>query len=324
MADARNYIGPDAVKGASVSIAATVIDGAAAEAIGKPNNYWPSANPLKHGLKDHVAIVTGVDNATCRAICVALAQQGVNVFGIYLTHGNTNNIDQSAEWHNKMLGLQKHITGLGVRFDYGIANIHDYNEMGLFAQNVVRKFGKVDIIIADTHIATAEISTDQQHRSQAMGEDILHASSLLEAFVPLMMRQNYGRIVTISSRRHKGNEGLAGSASQWALTGLVKSAASALSAHNVTVNAVMHDYSPKPAASAENWRQGAGRLERDSIRHHKTETLSPTGRTFTTENQVPDTDAVASTVVFLVSEAAGIVSGAVYDGTGVRMQQYSS
>lgn len=322
MANAGNYSGPGTVKGASANIAATVIDGAAAAAIGKPNNYGPAANTFKYDLKGRIAIVAGVNNTVCRAICVALAQQGVNVFGIYLSNGNSDNINQPAGWQYKMPGLQKHITDLGAWFDYARVSVRDYNEMGLLAQNIARRFGKVDIVIADTNMASAEISADHQHRSQSMGEVILHASGVLEAFVPLMMQQNYGRIVAISSARHNG--GLAGSASQWALTGLVKSAASALSAHNVTVNVVMHDQWPKPAAVAEDWQQGARGPEADSIRHHKTGTLSPIGRAFTTENQIPDTDTVASTVVFLVSDAAGIVSGAVYDSTGVRIQQYSS
>lgn len=130
-----------------------------------------------------------------------------------------------------------------------------------------------------------------------------------------------GRIIVTSSTqgRHGMCNGSAYSASKWGLLGLMKSAAFELGAHHITVNAVVPGLIDTPLTRNDaRYRQtlqeaNAGTVPPGPLEPHAVETL-----TKKTPLGVPwiSPDAVAAVYVFLASDAAHMVSGAIYDVTG--------
>ena len=170
---------------------------------------------------------------------------------------------------------------------------------------VVQALGGIDILVANAGITGPnhkvwEYPVDDWR--QVVDVNLTGVFLCCRSVVPLMIRQNYGRIVNTASIAGKeGNPNASAySASKAGVIALTKSLGKELAGHNIAVNCIT------PAAAKT-------RIFEQMTQEHVDYMLSkiPRGRFLLTEE-------IASMVAWLVSEENSFTTGAVFDLSGGR------
>jgi len=179
---------------------------------------------------DQVAVVTGAGRGIGQAIALRLAGEGAKLAVISRTASNAQNTA------DKIDAIQS-----GTARVYAV-DVADGNAVAEICAQIVRDFGKVNILVNNAGITRDRLSM----RMPEADWDLVLDTNLKGAFHFIhnlqrpMMKQSYGRIINISSV--SGLVGQAGqvnySASKAGLIGLTKALAREVAGRNVTVNAV--------------------------------------------------------------------------------------
>ena len=231
------------------------------------------------------AIVTGGGKGIGRAVCLALAEQGVNVAVNYAG-------SQSAAEETAALCQEKGVQAMAVQADVAQADQVE----ALFAK-ATEAFGRLDILVNNAGITRDNliVRISEEDFDAVLSTNLKGAFLCCKKAARLMMRQRTGRIVNISSVvALRGNPGQANyCASKAGLIGLTKSLAKELSSRHVTVNAV-----------------APGFIDTDMTR------VLPEAARDAILSQVPlgtfgHPEDVAAAVAFFASEQAGYITGQV-------------
>ena len=231
------------------------------------------------------AIVTGGGKGIGRAVCLALAEQGVNVAVNYAG-------SQSAAEETAALCQEKGVQAMAVQADVAQADQVE----ALFAK-ATEAFGRLDILVNNAGITRDNLIVRicEEDFDAVLSTNLKGAFLCCKKAARLMMRQRTGRIVNISSVVGlRGNPGQANyCASKAGLIGLTKSLAKELSSRHVTVNAV-----------------APGFIDTDMTR------VLPEAARDAILSQVPlgtfgHPEDVAAAVAFFASEQAGYITGQV-------------
>ncbi|MCC6345957.1 MAG: SDR family oxidoreductase, partial [Nitrospirales bacterium] len=147
------------------------------------------------------------------------------------------------------------------------ADVRSSGEVAAMAQEVFRRWGRVDVLVNNAGIVRDSLLVRQREEEwdAVLAVNCKGAFNTIRAFAPLMTEG--GHIVNISSYSGlKGKEGQAAySASKAALLGLTKTAAVELAGRGIQVNAVLPGYLPTAMGSG-----AAGAMEKareDSLLH---------------------------------------------------------
>ncbi|TMW65067.1 hypothetical protein Poli38472_009234 [Pythium oligandrum] len=139
------------------------------------------------GENAHVAIITGAARGLGKAWAIALAARGVRVVA--------NDNDQDHSLVDKVVDVIKSRGGIAV------ADYHCATEGAKLVDAVVKRFGRVDILINN-----ATVIRDGSFRKIMLENwDAVYRSSVLGTFAvtqavwPLMRKQKYGRIINCTS-----------------------------------------------------------------------------------------------------------------------------
>ncbi len=241
------------------------------------------------GFKDRVAIVTGGTRGIGLATARALALEGCHV-GVC---GRSVDSLRAADAEG-LFACQ--------------ADLNDEHQTTAFVDSVHAKFGRLDILVNNAGGSLGgggfQVSTLDQWR-RVMDINLFSALVASKAAVPHMQQRHWGRIIHISSIWGKeGGGGAAYNAAKAALISLSKAMARDLANDGILVNTVAPGSVLFPGGGWDKRMQAdpqgiAAFVERDL----------PLGR-------FGRPDEVARTVVFLASEAAGLISGSciVVDG----------
>jgi 3-oxoacyl-[acyl-carrier protein] reductase len=231
-------------------------------------------------LAGKVALVTGAARNIGRAIAIALAEAGTTV----AVNARAAKDDVEA--------VAKEIRDAGGTAEVFMADIADGNAVKGMVDAIVKKFGKVDILVLNASIRkeTAFIDMSFEEWRSLLSITLDGSFHCTKACLPSMIAAGGGSIVTLggmtalsgAKRRVHGSVGKHG------LWGMTRALAKELGEHRINVNCV--------APGQMNTERAAGRSERAPV------TNVPMGRRAEPEE-------VAAMVRYLCTPAAAMVSG---------------
>jgi SDR family mycofactocin-dependent oxidoreductase len=122
------------------------------------------------------------------------------------------------------------------------ADVRDPAQVQAVVDEAVSDFGRIDILLANAGVSAGlpiQIATSEMW-DEVVGTNLTGVFNAMKAVAPVMIEQNYGRIVATSSMlgRFAMPSMAPYVASKWGVIGLVKTVAQDLAAFGVTVNAV--------------------------------------------------------------------------------------
>lgn len=244
-------------------------------------------------LKDRVAIVTGAATGIGAAIAHRLACAQASVAVADLDIG-------AAEKTAGLIRAQTNSTAFPVFMD-----VTDPACVQQAVQSVLKRFGRVDILINNAGIAGRAAPLWEQNLDewrQVIEVNLFGIVYCCRAVIDAMRTQGYGRIVNIASIAGKeGNPNMtAYSASKAAVIGFTKSLAKEVATEGICVNAV------SPAV----------------VRTRILEQLTPAQIEYMTEKipmrRTGSPEEIAAVVHFLASTDCSFVTGQCYDASGGR------
>jgi 3-oxoacyl-[acyl-carrier protein] reductase len=237
-------------------------------------------------------LVTGASGSIGQAIAKAFAEAGARV----ALHFHRRR--HAAE------GLLASLTGAGHILVE--ADISDGESVRSLVEKVTAEFGRIHVLVNNAAIyrthAVAEVDYDtwRDNWTQVLAVNLIGAANVCYCVARHMKEQGGGRIVNVSSRGAFRGEPRHTSygASKAGLNALSQSLAVELAPHKIYVTAV-----------APGWVEGGMASETLSLRGESIRQQSPLGR-------VAKQEEVAHTVLFLASQGAEFLTGAVVDLNG--------
>ena len=231
------------------------------------------------------ALVTGGAKGIGRAVCLALAEKGMDIAVNYA--GSAAAAEETAAA----------CRALGVRAVTLQADVRRPENCQKLVEDTVAALGRIDVLVNNAGITadTLMLRMTEADFDNVLATNLKGAFFCTKAASRYMMRQRYGRIVSISSV--VGLHGNAGqtnyAAAKAGLIGLTKSVAKEYAARGVTANVVAPGFidTDMTAAMPESARAAAAA----SI---------PAGK-------VGDAKDVAAAVAFLAGEQSGYITGQV-------------
>jgi NAD(P)-dependent dehydrogenase (short-subunit alcohol dehydrogenase family) len=241
-------------------------------------------------LRGKVAIISGGSTGIGRAIALELARAGAHVGFCFL--------DDGAPSRRAAQDVAREVRQTEVRTHFRACDVRDSRDVGAFVNEVHAELGGVHILVNNAGIGMdGALWNMRDHEWEAVLRTNLDgAFFFIRAVAPYLREQEYGKIVNVASVHGVRAEfGIANySASKAGLIGLTRSAAVELGPKNVNVNAVAPGY-------IRTTRLTAGVPSEILDRAREQSSLGRLG----------DPQDVAVTVLFLVSEAARHITGAV-------------
>lgn len=244
------------------------------------------------GLQGKVAIVTGSARGLGAATARRLAKEGATVVVTDIDRDGTAAMAESLKAEGfKTIGIACDITKSA--------------EVRQLVDVTVAAFGSVHILVNNAGFPRDTLLTKMSEEDWDKVIEVILKGSFLtsKAVMPLMIEQQWGRIVNISSRAYLGNPGQANySAAKAGILGLTRALAIEEGRYNITVNAVAPGFIETEAVKS------LGHFEK--IREAAIK-MAPLRRTGQPED-------IADAVAFLASECAAFITGETLHVTGGR------
>ena len=181
-------------------------------------------------LQNNVAVVTGGSRGIGAAIARKLASMAATVV---ICGRNQSELQQTAAG----------ISSQGSRCEPLVCDVADLRSVEQFAQAVLGKFGRVDVLVNNAGIGSFSgplHTLSPEDWDRVMDTNLRAVYYTIRAFAPRMIEQRSGDIINISSIASKNAlpNGAVYSASKWALNGLTYSVAEELRSYNIRVSVV--------------------------------------------------------------------------------------
>jgi 3-oxoacyl-[acyl-carrier protein] reductase len=258
----------------------------------------PRPQRLYDELRGTGAIVTGGATGIGRAIALELARHGVHIAFNYLDNGD-GRIEAEAE--RTANELRRMVTVVCRSCD-----VRDPESVNAFVSEADQALTGLHILINNAGIARdrALWRMEDDEWAEVIDVNLTGAFNMIRAIAPILRAQQHGKIVNVASVHGLRSEfGLANyAASKAGMIGLTRSAAVELGPSNVNVNAVAPGY-----IRTTRLTDGVSPEVLDRARER------------TVLGRLGDPQDVASVVVFLCSERARHITGAVIPVDGGHM-----
>jgi 3-oxoacyl-[acyl-carrier protein] reductase len=185
-------------------------------------------------LHGRIALVTGGSRGIGRACCEVLAEHGATAVVNYVKGERAANEVAEA------------IVAKGGKADVAGFDVADSNAVATGVDEIVKRHGKVDILIANAGVAIDGLllRIKDEDLETLWAINVRGALACARAVGKSMMRGRWGRIIFMSSVvGEMGNEGQTGyGATKAAVIGAAKSIAREYASRNVTANVVAPGY----------------------------------------------------------------------------------
>jgi 3-oxoacyl-[acyl-carrier protein] reductase len=251
----------------------------------------PHPAALFDDLRGNCAIVTGGATGIGRAIVLELARQGVHIAFNYLDDGD-GRIEEEAE------RTSAELRQLEVRVLCRSCDVRDRHLVESFVQESLNVLGEVHILVNNAGVARdrALWRMEDEEWNEVIETNLSGTFHMIRAVAPIMRANQHGKIVNVSSVHGIRSEfGLANyAASKAGILGLTRSAAVELGPSNINVNAVAPGYIRTTRLTAGVPPEVLDKARERSVLR-----------------RLGDPQDVASVVVFLCSERARHITGAV-------------
>ena len=233
-----------------------------------------------------IALVTGASRGIGRAIAIGMAKRGFDVA--------INDIERQKD---ALQDVAKEIEAAGRRALTVYADVSRKTDVEAMVQKTVDTFGRIDAIVNNAGIL---IASDVEHLKEEHWDSVLDVNAkgtflVVQAVLPHMKKQKYGRIVNIASigGKHGAPEQAHYSASKAAVMGFTRVLAQEVGTFGITANCVC------PGIILTD--MGRVNLEDIAIREAWQEK--------TAMRRIGDPEDVVGPVVFLASDDAAFVTG---------------
>jgi len=192
-------------------------------------------------LKDKVAIVTGAGKGIGKETAIDFAKEGANIVLVSRTEAD-------------LARLSKQIESFGIKSLVVTGDIASEDDVKKIFDASISAFGRVDIIVANAgiHLRKSVINTTVADWDKMMEINLRGTFLCCREAAKIMIKQNYGKIIIISSE-----SGKKGSASQGAYCttkfgqlGLMEVLQDELKDYNINVNAVLPSATDTPLLRA--------------------------------------------------------------------------
>jgi 3-oxoacyl-[acyl-carrier protein] reductase len=240
-------------------------------------------------LSGRVALVTGASQGIGRTCALRLAKDGAT-------------LAVAARNQEKLNELVSEITAAGGTTAAFPLDVCDEEQVKTAVKAILAQFGKLDILVNNAGITRDQLVMRMKRADwdAVLQTNLTSAYLCIQAAIPSMLKQRYGRIINITSVF--GQMGQAGqanySASKAGLIGLTMAIAREVGSRNITCNAVAPGFieTAMTAVLSDEFKQTAVKQ-------------IPLGR-------VGSPDDVASAVAFLASDEASYITGHVLSVNG--------
>jgi len=240
-------------------------------------------------FEGRIALVTGGSRGIGASIATLLAARGARV--IVAARG----LEQAREVASRIEAAGGHARAAEL-------DISSEDSVGNVLPSLLKDFGRIDLLVNNAGVTRDNLVMRIKPRDwdEVIGTNLRGAFLVSRAVIPQMVRNRFGRIVSITSVvGQMGNAGQVNySASKAGLIGMTKSLARELASRNITVNAVA------PGYIETDMTRGLSADQKEKLSD-----LIPLARLGTPED-------VAETAAFLLSEAASYINGAVINVNG--------
>jgi 3-oxoacyl-[acyl-carrier protein] reductase len=247
---------------------------------------------MKIDLTGKTAVVTGGAGQLGRTMCRTLAECGANIAVCYL-----NSKDMAERIADEIVS-KYHVGAIAVCCD--VTNLESILTM---KKTVNEKLGEVEIIVNNAVVQYSWVSVLEQdpkdYQSQ-FDSCVMHNVYMAKAFVPDMMKNNYGRIVGINTECSMQNfiTQSAYVAGKRGMDGVMRVLAKEVGANGITVNQVAPGWT-----IGDKYRDatdGSEMKKYQDFPYIKTVPLNRRGTDFE----------IANVVAFLASDLASFITGA--------------
>jgi len=235
--------------------------------------------------KEKVVLVTGAARGIGKEICLTMAREGYDVSVNYRT--KTDDVEE----------LKNKIESFGVKCCLVQGDVGKFDECENMVKETVESLGKIDILVNNAGITKDGLlmRMSKEDFTKVVDVNLIGTFNMTRNVIPLMVKQRFGRIISISSVVGvAGNAGQTNySASKAGIIGFTKSLAKEVASRNILVNAVA------PGFVATDMTNVLTDEQKNNIN-----TFIPLKRIGTPED-------IAKAVKFLASEDSSYITGQV-------------
>ncbi|MBV8971224.1 MAG: mycofactocin-coupled SDR family oxidoreductase [Sphingomonadaceae bacterium] len=314
---------------AGTAAAQTRTDTAPRELHGQPMPEPPadkSAGPVTPGrgtqLTGKIAVVTGAARGIGRAIAVEFAANGADVIALDIAGPVSPASNAVPATPAELDETVRMIRSYGRKGEAVRADIRDIAALRRVADRVARDHGRIDIVVANAAIQRWKplMEMEDSDWRDVIDNNLNGTANTIRAFAPIMVRQNKGRIIVLSSLqgKHGTKDAASYSASKWGIIGLMKSAALELGEHNITVNAILPGLVDTPLTRYDKRLTETIQETGQKLGEHPTPQQAWDIRAPTVPLKVGwlQPDDISPIAVFLASDASAMATGANFEVTG--------
>ena len=240
-------------------------------------------------LKEKKAIVTGAGQGIGRSIALKLAQEGADVV---IAEMNPETGAQTA----------KEVEALGRKALFISVDVANQKQVQNLVNQVLKAWGRIDILINNAGFDRpgSLLKVKEEDWDAVLGVHLKGTLNCIQAVVPHMIENGYGKIVNLSSvwgKRGAVSE-ISYSSAKAGIIGLTKSVARELGRYQINVNAILPGLilTPTIAKMAEKYQNMI--IENTPLK------------------RVGKPEEVANVAAFLVSDEASFVTGAMVEVSG--------